>query len=222
MIRAFISLAGFLCFAIVVAEACAVGALWSRGHLSAANFREIRLILAGQQPKDDLLEDEKLEREQQSYRDVQETRLTRVLDLETRARELDVLKTMTSETANELISDRQEFDEKVKAFRQELQNLQTQLEDASTRQTRAILLASQPADAAERLMGLDPGDAVRLLTGMPEKSIAKILQAFGKDQQMAVRGQELFEELVRGGLRSDLLRQAADSMDEPNTPEATP
>jgi len=208
MIRLLLMLIGVFCFSVVVAEACLIALVWSRGNLTPANIRDVRQILAGQQAITVEAEETLAQQEQESLAQIREARLVRVLDLETRARELELLKIMTSETANELISERQAFDEKKEAFQQELTNLQTQLDDAAIRQARAVLLASQPEQAALRLMGLPAEEAVRLLSGMPEKSIAKILQAFQKDIRMAPRGQELFEALARGGEKGALLKQA--------------
>jgi hypothetical protein len=69
------------------------------------------------------------------------------------------------------------------------------------------------SDAVEKLMQLKLEESVALLKGMPEKTIAKILQEFESDPADPARiqrGHEIFEAISRGEPNSTLVRTAAE------------
>jgi hypothetical protein len=223
MLRVFVMIVGTISTAILFAEAVGIAWLWQQGNLTAQTLFEIRHLVTGPATDEEDSQTEQLVQSDASQQDVQNERLLRVLDLESRGKELELLKTMTENSAIELISARQTFDEMKQAFRKELQQREEQQQSAAIEQARAILLASPVESAVERLLALPPEEAIELLRGMPEKSIAKILQGFeapapdGDDRK--ARGQQFFEALSRGepirGLIQDALEQnsegAADS-----------
>ena len=122
---------------------------------------------------------------------------------------------MTSETAIQLISDRQAFDQLKTEFRAQLESSQEQSRSEASEQVRTILLATPPEEAVQRLMPFPLENAVDLLRGLPEKTIARILQAFQLDPKTATRGQELFEALYRGEPNRTLIQDTLQKVDPP-------
>ncbi len=222
MLRALLYMVGIFSTVLVLAEVSAVGMLWSRGHLTPQSLREIRLALSGQSVTEDESGEEVTDTVQTSEAEVRELRIRRALELDSRENELSLLKRMTTETANRLISDRQSFDQLKDEFRAELSTLLEQTTAAATEQTRTVLLASPPDEAVKRLMGLTKDEGVNLLRGLPEKSIARILLAFQQDPQAVTRGQELFESLYRGDPNRKLIDDTQQQLDPPPTTAAPP
>jgi hypothetical protein len=220
MIRAILFTLGIFSTVLVLAEVSAVGLLWSRGLLTPTSLREVRLALSGQSITEPLVDEEVMEKNAASEAEIREQRIRRALELDARENELSLLKRMTTETANRLISDRQSFDQLKDQFRTELSALQAQTTAAATEQTRAILLASPPEEAVRDLQGLSVTEGVDLLRGLPEKSIARILLAFQTDPQTAARGMELFKGIYRGDPNRQLIDSALRELD-PNSPLLT-
>ncbi|MBI1345896.1 hypothetical protein GC163_06365 [bacterium] len=213
MIRAIFATIGIFSTVILLAQVSALGLLWSRGYLSASTLREIRLAI--QQDTESEVDAEKEDKvpDMPSETEVKEARVVRVLDLQVRENELSFLKRMTTESANQLISDREAFDELKTGFRQELDRLKADSTAASTEQIRTVLLASPPEESVNRLMGLTVEEGTNLLRGLPEKSIAKILQAFQLDAKSVERGKELFEALYRGEPERSLIQKTMDQLE---------
>lgn len=230
MLRLLAVFLGLLSTSVVLIELVGVGYLWSKGCLTNANLYEIRLILAGE-PKTEWSEQtEKTKATGASQQEVQAARLMRVLDLESREKELELLKTLTENRANQLISDQKSFDEMRAAFRSELTELNESQQLEAVEQARAILLASAVEATVQRLMDLPEQEAVAIVRGMPEKQIAKILQGFdtkgeggaaGADSaaERRLRGQKIFEALSRGepakSLVNDTLKKIPEGAAEP-------
>jgi flagellar motility protein MotE (MotC chaperone) len=213
MLRSLFAIFAIFCVSVLLAEGIFVGYLWYGGTLNATTLREIRLAMQGQP---DLTAAEMVEESQvetPSQDEVREARLVRVLELDARANELAILKRMTSDTANQLISDRQAFDQMKTEFRAELEQLQERNRSEATEQIRTVLLATPPEDAVQRLMGLEQPEAVELLKGLPEKTIARILLAFQADEKAAPRGQELFEALYHGEPSRALIEETLQQTD---------
>lgn len=213
MIRAFFVTIGIFSTVILMAEVSTLGLLWSRGYLSASTLQEIRLLMTGNESSEDEADQKDTASQLPSEAAITEARVVRVLNLQVRENELTFLKRMTTDAANQLILDRQTFDELKSGFRQELEQLRTESTAASTEQIRAVLLASPPEESVNRLMGLTVEEGTNLLKGLPEKSIAKILQAFQLDAKSAERGKELFEALYRGEPERSLIQKTMDQLD---------
>lgn len=214
MFRLAAVLLGVLSATVLLAELVGVGFLWSKGYLTQQNLYEVRLILTGESKAEDEAQSGEDKASDVSQQDLQDARILRVLNLESRGKELELLKTMTEKTANELISDRKTFDEMKSGFRKELEELQQRHQTAAVEQARAVLLASPVESAVERLMALPLVEATDLVRGMPEKSIAKILQGFdgpvdaeGRPGERTVRGQKIFEALSRGEPVRELIQE---------------
>lgn len=220
MIRTLLVLTGLFSTVILLAEVLAAGVLWSRGHLTPTTLREIRLAIA--QPGEAVAEEtpETTAAEEISAEEVRQARVKRVLDLDSRETELTTLKRLTTEAANQLISERRAFDQLKDDFRKELEALAVRTRDEATEQTRAVLLAVPPEEAVQRLLGLTKDEAVDLLRGMPEKSIARLLSAFERDPKAIQRGQELFEALYRGRPTQPTIDKAREGLDPGAAPQA--
>jgi hypothetical protein len=207
MLRLLAVLTGVMSCTIILAELVGLGYLWSKGYLTNNNLYEIRLILTGEARDEDPGKSDENKTIGSSQQELQSARVMRVLDLESRGKELELLKTMTENRANQLISDQKSFDEMKENFRTELANLKERTAGEAVEQARAVLLASPTDAAVQRLMDLPPEEAIHIVRGMPEKSIAKILQGFdvpgkteagGAPDERRVRGQKIFEALSRG------------------------
>ncbi|MDZ4686354.1 MAG: hypothetical protein SH850_14900 [Planctomycetaceae bacterium] len=219
MLRAIFSILGIFSVVALLAQATVVGWLWTQGTLNPTSIKEIRLALAGQSASEPTDAQESAQSPQTSQDEIQEARLIRVLELESRENELSLLKRMTSETVNELISDRKTLDELKAQFHAELEQLRQQAENGATEQTRGILLTSPPEEAVQRLMGLTAPEGVGLLRGLPEKSISRILQAFQTNPDAAKRGQELFEGIYHGEPTRSVIRDTLEKLDAGTDPQ---
>jgi len=218
MFRSLLVIGGIFCATVVLAEVLMAGVLWFSGSLTADSLRDIRLALQGGSAAQPERSKDEAQVQLPSQDDIQESRLTRILQLDARETELKILKRMTADTAIQLISDRQAFDQLKVQFRTELERLEEQNQSEATEQIRTILMATAPEDAVLRLMGLPPEDAVDLMRGLPEKTIARILAAFQTDPKTAARGKSLFESLYRGEPKRALIQDTFKSLTP--TPEA--
>jgi hypothetical protein len=208
MLRLLATLVGVLSCTALMAELVGLGYLWSQGSLTNTNLYEVRLILTGETRDEDAGKTDESKAIGASQQELQAARVMRVLDLESRGKELELLKTMTENRANQLILDQKSFDEMKDNFRTELAGLKERTQGEAVDQARAVLLASPTEAAVQRLMDLPVEEAIGIVRGMPEKSIAKILQGFdvpgkteaagGAPDERRVRGQKIFEALSRG------------------------
>lgn len=219
MLRSLLVIGAIFCATVVVAEGVLVSYLWLGGYLTRDSLSAVKLAL-GKRPTAETSETTSAptQVEQPSQDEVFQARLVRILQLNARETELDILKRMTTDAANQLISDRQAFDQWKEAFRTELQRLEEQARSEAVEQVRTVLLALPAEEAAQRLIGLPHEDAVLLARGLPEKSIARILQALLADPKAAARGQQLFEALYRGEPKTTLIENIRQQLQAANTP----
>lgn len=198
MIRSVVAVFCVICVATVLSEAMGLAFLWHRGQLSADNLREIRMVLRGESRIEEIVADN-AERGQPSADEVLRVRALSILALESRESELGVLKAAAITNEDKLIAERARFEERQRTFEQRLARLLEDAQSEATEQTRAILQALPPESAAERLTQLTLDEAVVLVKGMPEKTIARILGEFQNGPaQRQQRGRELFEAIARG------------------------
>jgi hypothetical protein len=222
MLRTLMMVMGILSSSVLLVECTALSWLWVRGSLTAQHLQEIRLILTEEGKTEGELQTVEAKLHAPSEQDIQNRRLLRVLDLESREKELDLMKAMTLNTENRLISDRTSFDNMREAFRNELGEMDTRSQSAAVEQARSVLLAllkSAPESAIERLMTLSLEEAVDLVRGMPEKSIAQLLREFDASTAndaaaQKERGQRIFEALNRGEPTRALIRNTLDGLPE--------
>ena len=222
MLRSLIMTVGILSSVVLFAECAGLGWLWLCGSLTSQNLQEIRSVLAGDERTEADEEIAESKPPAMSEQDIQNRRILRVLDLESREKELDLMKVMTLNTENRLISDRTSFDNMREAFRSELEEMDARARSAAVEQTRSVLqalLKNSPESAVERLMMLSLDEAVDLVRGMPEKSIAQLLQGFDAStaegaESQRVRGRQIFEALNRGEPSRTLIRGTLDKFPE--------
>lgn len=198
ILRSLATLIGVVCTATLITEGLVLLALWQRGYLSPENVREIQLTLFGEAaiPAESAGNADPPPTPTQA--EVQQARVLRILQLENREQELALLKADALEAANQFISERAALDEMKTSFSTELKTIEDRVRDTATRQARAVLMVTPPADAVDRLMGLSWEENVAILKGMPEKNISKILAEFRGPDEKLKRGQALFEALSRG------------------------
>jgi flagellar motility protein MotE (MotC chaperone) len=216
MLRSLLVIGAVFCATLVLAEGLVLGYLWVAGHLSADTLRAVQLALQNPAGEETSAPATEPQVDIPSQEEILQARLMRILQLNAREAELEILKRMVSDAANQLISDRQALDQWKEAFRTELQRLEEQARGEAVEQVRTVLLALPPEDAAQRLLSLPHEDAVLLARGLPEKTIARILQALQADPQSAARGQKLFEALYRGEPKTTLIEHTLNQL-QPST-----
>lgn len=218
MIRAAFMLTGLISAVVLFAELLAAVMLWSRGHLTSETIREVRLALSHSSGGAATEPAEQKHSDESSAEEIRAERVKRVLEFDARELELQQLKRLTADSANQLISDRQTFDQLKDAFRTELRKLGEKTQSDTTEQARAVLLASPPEDAVARLMGLSLEECLDLMQGMPEKQIARILQAFEANPKTSARGLQIFQSLYRGAPTKPLIDQTLNQLDQGAAP----
>lgn len=206
--RTAVIIVAVVCVATVLSELLGLGFLWYRGQLTSASIADMRLALSGDD-EDSFDVDESEKQDQLSTEDFAERRVTRILELSTREEELDLLKRVVTDNRKELIEEQEVFQQQKEGFEKQLKQLQEAAASEAMEQTRGILLALQPDDAIGSLMALTAEENVMLLKGMPEKSIARILQQFlSGEENERVRGQEVFKAISQGNPSKSLIDES--------------
>ena len=206
------------CVGTLLTETLGLALLWHRGLLTSATLHDIRLVLAGR-TLDEPDPAERAAPTAPSRDEVVAARVTRLFNLGTREDELEQIKAMLNQRADELTAQGQALEQQKLAFSKALQQLDETAQTEAAEQARGVLRAMQPPDAVASLMPLSLEENVRLLAGMPEKSLAKILKEFlqGNDQQ-AERGREIFEAVSRGEPKKSLIDAARAQLAGNETP----
>lgn len=203
--RALVVIVCVFCVATLITEGLAAGLLWWRGQLTVDTVRDIRMLLSGQNTEIES-ESEEATRLQPALSDVVRERTLRILELDTRAGELALLNETVTARSQELLQRRIEIEKERREFEERLRQLQTEVASQAVEQGRAILMAARPDDAVNNLMPLELQENVILLRGMPEKSIAEILEEFANGtEDQRKRGQQIFEAITRGGPAKELI-----------------
>ena len=198
MMRTTVVIFTIVCVATVLSEILGGAFLWYRGQLTADSIADIRLALSGED-QDPFGIDVEKERGQLSSDDFIRKRTMRILELNIRQDELDLLKKMVTDNRKGLIKEQDAFEQKKQEFQRQLKDLLATSTADATEQTRGILRALSPPDAIDNLMALPVTENVVLLQGMPEKSIAKIIKEFlNGDDAQRLRGQEIFKAISQG------------------------
>lgn len=198
MIRLLFMMISVLAISIVSCELVGLGFLWQQGHLAPEKLKELRAVFAGTSSTAEPVPETLTSEEQESLADIRKKRFLRAIELQNRENELNLLKNTTSQTANQLISERQAFDEMKRKFQDELTAVREKAITEATEQSQTVLLALPPDSASDYLMQLSLDENVTLLKGMPESSIAKILQSFTASPAKADRGHKIFAALAAG------------------------
>ncbi|NOX54392.1 MAG: hypothetical protein GXP27_08090 [Planctomycetes bacterium] len=218
MIRLFAFAASIFCFVIVLGEALGLGLLWMRGQLTPETVQEIRMILTGD-TQEIAVEEKEDEKEFPSTEQVIAERALRILDLESRERELDQLKTLVDESRALVLKEHELLTAKKQAFEQRLAQIQSQLNSEATELAREVIAQSSPKDAVRQLMALDVEQNVILIQGLTEKKIAELLKEFGRgDAEQVERGLRIFEALSRGEPTRAVVEKAIQEMGAESRP----
>ncbi len=208
MIRALVLILSCACVAIVLSEAGAALLMWKAGLLTPHHLQEIRLVFSTAAAKEQEAE-ELPARPQPSLQEVTQARAVKILDLEKRESELNVLKGMAGSKKSDLNLEQETFRAQRKAFEEELTRLQEAGMSAATEQARGVLLALPAKDAVEKLMQLPLDENVVLLKGMADKALAKILEEFNGTPEQLERGRKIFEALSRGSPAKEFFDEAS-------------
>jgi len=198
MIRGLMSLLSVLCMAVVLCEAGGAGYFWFTGRLSRETLHEMGDVLVGKPPEPPA-DDDAEPKPVPTVDEVMQARVGRLFDLGTREQELLLLKTMIVQQAEQVTALRGELEKDRKSFAEELKTLKERNEEDAVQQSRAVLQALQPADAAAAVMSLSPEQSLRVVRGLPEKTIARILKELTRgDDKMKERGDKLLQSITEG------------------------
>lgn len=214
MMRTIGVLVGLASFATLLAEVIAVGILAARGQISASSAATIGTILSGEAPQAVAAEVVAPPPPAPSAEEVETARTLKMLELNARADELRLLKDMISDEADRLRRDRATYEEARKAFEEQLATLGARNTDDATEQTRAVVKAMPPREAVTYLLSLEEKDVLRILKGLPERTVAKILQEFaaGTDEEQQ-RGRAAFTAISDGMPEAEAIDAARDALD---------
>ena len=217
---------GSFCVAVCGALLLGLGLMWSRGMLTPERLSEMRDVLKGNGPAP--LEPAAVEDlPQPSLEEIIESRATKSAEMQARDTELVLLKNMIQEWSKKVASEREALVKGQAEFDAKLAQLESQIKSESAEQSRGVLGGMPTKNAVEYLLTLPLEENVKLLKGLPDKSVAKILKEFKNVQETAEglkqreRGEKIFEALTRGNPRQELLDQQRNSTSPRNSKPRT-
>lgn len=192
-----IALSGLAILALL-GEGLAAALLWSQGRLNADAVREIRAILRDTSS----LEDENDVGDKVpavSTEVVIAARAMRVLQIEEREREQELLTALIADSRFNVIAEQTSLKAAKDEFALQQEELQKKRESEALEQARAVLLKAETEMAVKQLMELSLDESLVIMQGMPEKNIAELLGAFDDgDKEAQARGMEIFQAISRG------------------------
>ena len=193
MWRTLIALIGLFSFATILAEAITIGYLVYEGRLSGDR---VSAILSGEPLARDVAS-AALESPRPTAEEAQSQRTLQTLELNARADNLQLLKDLLTKEADKLSKDRSAYEKARDDFETELELVRTRATEEATEQARLVVKSLAPRDAITYLLTLEEPDALRIVKGLPERTVAKILQEFaaGTDEEQQ-RGRSLFEAIA--------------------------
>jgi flagellar motility protein MotE (MotC chaperone) len=192
MWRTIALLIGLFSFATVLAEGVTLGYLAYDGRISSEAFKaalsdksrenQAAAAPAAQPP---------------TAEEAETTRTLQTLELNARADNLRLLKDLVTKEADRLSKDQAAYEKSRTEFETRLAEVRTRAVDEATEQARLVVKSLAPKDAIIYLLALEEEDALRLVKGLPERTVAKILQEFaaGTDEEQQ-RGRKLFEAIA--------------------------
>ncbi len=194
-----ITLSG-LALLTLLGEGLAAALLWSQGRLNADAVREIRSILRDTSSLGDE-ENTGGEAPSVSTEDVIAARAMRVLQIEEREREQELLTALIADSRFNVIAEQTTLKAARDEFNRQQEELRKKRESEAIEQARAVLLKSEIDTAVKQLMELSIDESLLIIQGMPEKKIAELLGAFeAGDKEAQARGTEIFQAISRGDL----------------------
>jgi len=186
--KAVFTFAGGAALLALLGEGLAAGLLWSQGRLNADSIREIRVILS-----------DPAELTEPDVEDVVDARAIRILHLEEREQEQEMLRQLVADSRSAVLTAQDDLKNAREEFRTRREEIQKKESTAAVEKARAVLLKAQPQTAVEQLMELDLADNVLLMREMPDKDIARLLEIFAEgDKEQVERGQQIFQAITRG------------------------
>ena len=194
-----IALSGLALLALL-GEGLAAALLWSQGRLNADAIREIRMILRDPTDESDIENGEEKE-PAVSTEDVIAARSMRILQIEEREREQELLTSLIADSRYNVVAEQTSLKAARDKFAQEQDALKKKKESEAVEQVRAVLMKAEVEMAVKQLMGLSIDESLVIVQGMSEKKIAELLGAFeAGDKDAQQRGTELFQAISRGQL----------------------
>lgn len=212
MFRIAATLVSVVCVAAVMTAIAAAAYLWYDGRLTGETVNDVVAIFDGEEEALPTEPEIPEEIAQVAKDEVVERRAMAILELTSRERELNLLKGLIESKAAQVVSEKRELERAQKNFQEKLTEVEKELLAESAEQARGILLALPPDEAVRKLMTLDADEAVRLMKGVADKAHAKILQEF-QGQEETPRGNEIFQAIVRGQPKREVIQQAAEGAD---------
>lgn len=193
MWRTLAALIGLFSFATVLAEAMAVGYLVYDGRLTAERVS----ALFSAEPSAGEAVAPASEAPLRTSEEAEDHRTLQTLELNARADNLQLLKDLLTKEADRLSQDQAAYEKARQDFEASLELVRTRAADEATEQARLVVKSLTPRDAITYLLALEETDALRIVKGLPERTVAKILQEFaaGTDEEQQ-RGRSLFEAIA--------------------------
>lgn len=205
MLRSSLIVFSTLCVVAVLAAMGGAAYLWSQGLMTPDTWQDVKVAVFGENEASNA-EGEDSFQPQPSTRELMNERIKGFLELASRESELAALKDNLTSESDQLLTNQDAFEKQRQSFQVELKNLTESTQVTSIEQARGVLSAMQPGDAMLQLMQIDENAAAKIVSGMPEKTIAKILKEFQAGaQEQADRGRLLFQAISRGGAKKDLI-----------------
>ncbi|GEM_PF-1548601 len=189
-----------LAILILLGEGLAAALLWSQGRLNADAVREIRAIL---RESSSLEDDSELDNKVPavSTEDVIAARAMRVLQIEEREREQELLTALIADSRFNVIAEQTTLKAAKDEFARQQEELRKKRESEAVEQARAVITKAEIEMAVKQLMELPLDESLVIVQGMPEKKIAELLGAFDAgDKEAQARGTEIFQAISRGAL----------------------
>lgn len=184
----------------LLGEVLAGALLWSQGRLNADAVREIRAILH-EAPVLDEEDAQSREEIAVSTEDVIAARAMRVLQIEEREREQELLTALIADSRFNVIAEQTSLKAAKDEFARQQEALQKKRQSEAVELARAVLTRADGDMAVRQLMELTLDENLMIILGMPEKKIAELLAAFENgDTATRERGAEIFQAISRGTL----------------------
>lgn len=208
MIRILGMTVAIFCTASVLTAAVLASYHWMQGTLDKETIDHIRLVMEGERisRETDVVVEESFP---DTNKEIVQKRLTAILSLSARERELKTLKETIDEQSKKIVEERKQLETLQASFKKNLENEREKITTESAEQARSILLGMKPDSAVMKLMAVETEEAITLLKGMKEKDAAKILEKFSTVKQADVqKANDIFQAIMRGRGEVDLIKQA--------------
>lgn len=199
------------CVATILSQMIGLTLAWWTGSLQPANVEQAIAVLAGQEIEPE--EPEEVEQEPVQVTEEQwlEFRANRHLDLDHRSRELEGRSDFAADLLEKVRAERTALEALRTEFEQRLQQIEQDETEEGTEKVRSILAKVRPSQAKEILMKRNVDEAVRLLSGMPERIVAKLLKEF-KSQEELARAEEILRLLDEGKQQGQAARETQEEL----------